>query len=81
MSPYRKYTAKEPLYISKGSVWRSLRRRFLVYFYGSFKNRKPDKCSQCGKRSHSSRGQIRQYLLNYFDCGHRRYEGIWVTAS
>lgn len=54
----------------------------LVILYGTFKERFPDKCHHCGKRSKSNIGEVRWLYLNYYDCGCRRHpKGIEVRAS
>lgn len=81
MNPYRALINREVIVSDKAPRLRTFRRKFLLFFYGRFKERKPDKCQECGKRSNSIGGLVRPYVLNHYDCGHRRYPRIWVSVS
>lgn len=82
MNPYRTLINREITCSKKAPFWRTFYRKLAVYWYGSFKDRKPDKCHHCGKRSRAVGNSIRWLRLNYYDCGCRRHhEGITVRAS
>lgn len=82
MNPYRTPVIQEMILSNKPPRLRTFRRKFLILLYGTFKERKPDKCHHCGKRSRAVGSSIRWLHLNYYDCGCRRHpEGITVHAS
>lgn len=86
MNPYRASINREVIVSGKAPKLRTFRRKLLLSFYGRFKERKPDKCQECGKRSGSIGGSIcpyvlNPYVLNNYDCGHRRYPRIWASVS
>ncbi len=81
MDPYRISSTREMILSNKPPKLRTFRRKFLIFLYGTFLERKPDKCQECGKRSNGIGSSARSYILNHYDCGHRRYPGLWVTAS
>ena len=79
MNPYRDNKVETKIISKQAPKLRTLYRRFIIWIYGSFKKRFPDKCHICNKKSHDmclNAYKGNRYTvyssLNYYDCGHRR---------